>query len=66
MLGLRLAEWQPEEAVIPPEIMALVEDREKARAAKKWKDADALREEVRQAGYEIEDTSKGPKIKAAK
>ena len=66
VLGLRLAEWQPEEAVIPPEIMALVEDREKARAAKKWKDADALREEVRQAGYEIEDTSKGPKIKAAK
>ena len=66
VLGLRLGEWQPEEAVIPPEIMALVEDREKARAAKKWKDADALREEVRQAGYEIEDTPKGPKIKAAK
>jgi cysteinyl-tRNA synthetase len=66
VLGLRLAEWQPEEAVIPPEIMALVEDREKARAAKKWKDADALREQMRQAGYEIEDTPKGPKIKAAK
>jgi cysteinyl-tRNA synthetase len=46
--------------------MALVEDREKARAAKKWKDADALREQMRQAGYEIEDTPKGPKIKAAK
>ena len=61
-----MAEWQPEEAVIPPEIMALVEDREKARAAKKWKDADALREQMRQAGYEIEDTPKGPKIKAAK
>ena len=25
VLGLRLAEWQPEEAIIPPEIMALVE-----------------------------------------
>jgi cysteinyl-tRNA synthetase len=65
VLGLRLAEWQPEEAVIPEKIMALVEEREKARRAKQWKDADALREQVRQAGYEIEDTPKGPKIKAA-
>jgi cysteinyl-tRNA synthetase len=64
VLGLRLAEWQPEEAVVPPEILALVEDREKARSAKQWKNADALREQVRQAGYEIEDTPKGPKIKA--
>jgi cysteinyl-tRNA synthetase len=66
VLGLRLAEWRPEDAVIPPEIMALVEDREKARGAKRWKDADALREQVRQAGYEIEDTPKGPKIKTAR
>jgi cysteinyl-tRNA synthetase len=66
VLGLRLAEWQPAEEVVPDEIVALVEEREKARAAKKWKDADALREEVRHAGYEIEDTPKGPKIKAVK
>jgi cysteinyl-tRNA synthetase len=66
VLGLRLAEWQPEEPVIPPEIMALVEEREKARSAKQWKDADALREQVRQAGYEIEDTPKGPKLRAAR
>jgi cysteinyl-tRNA synthetase len=61
-----LVEWQPGEAVIPPEITTLVEEREKARGAKQWKDADALREQVRQAGYEIEDTPKGPKIKAAR
>jgi cysteinyl-tRNA synthetase len=61
-----LAEWQLEEPVIPPEIMALVEEREQARSAKRWKDADALREQVRQVGYEIEDTPKGPKIKAAR
>jgi len=66
VLGLRLAEWQPEEPVIPPEIMALVEEREQARSAKQWKAADALRERVRQAGYEIEDTPKGPKIKTAR
>jgi cysteinyl-tRNA synthetase len=46
--------------------MALVEEREKARSAKQWKAADALREQVREAGYEIEDTPKGPKIKAAR
>jgi cysteinyl-tRNA synthetase len=66
VLGLRLAEWQPEETIIPHEIMLLVEERETARSAKKWKDADALREQVRQAGYEIEDTPKGPKLKPAK
>jgi cysteinyl-tRNA synthetase len=46
--------------------MALVDERQKARIEKRWKDADALREQVRQAGYEIEDTPKGPKIKAAR
>jgi cysteinyl-tRNA synthetase len=66
VLGLQLAKWQPEETVIPQEIMALVEEREKVRSAKKWKDADALREQVRQAGYEIEDTPEGPKIKAGR
>jgi cysteinyl-tRNA synthetase len=66
VLGLRLADWQPEEAVIPPEIMALVEERERARSAKQWKDADGLRERLRQAGYEIEDTPKGPRVKVAR
>ena len=63
VLGLRLAEWHPEEAVIPSEIIVLVAEREKARSAKRWKDADTLREQIGRAGYEIEDTPKGPKIK---
>jgi cysteinyl-tRNA synthetase len=66
VLGLRLAEWQPEEAIIPPEIVALVEEREKARNAKRWKDADSLREQVKHAGYEIEDTPKGPRVSSRK
>jgi cysteinyl-tRNA synthetase len=66
VLGFRLAEWQPEEVVIPREVMSLVEERERARTAKQWKDADALRTQVRQAGYEIEDTPQGPKIRAAR
>jgi cysteinyl-tRNA synthetase len=66
VLGLRLVEWQPAEEVVPGEIIALIDERQKARIEKRWKDADALRELVRQAGYEIEDTPKGPKIKEAR
>jgi cysteinyl-tRNA synthetase len=66
VLGLRLAEWQPPQPVIPGEIMALVEEREKARGARDWKHADVLRERLRQAGYEIEDTAKGPRVRTAR
>jgi cysteinyl-tRNA synthetase len=66
VLGLRLAEWQPTEEVVPGEIMALIEERQKARIEKRWKDADVLRQQVRQAGYEIEDAPKGPKIKSVR
>jgi cysteinyl-tRNA synthetase len=61
-----LAEWQPTEEVVPGEIMALVDERQKARIEKRWKDADVLRQQVRQAGYEIEDSPKGPKIKSVR
>jgi cysteinyl-tRNA synthetase len=63
ILGLRLAEWQPTEEAAPDEIMALVQQRQQARAEKRWKDADALRDQVTAAGYEIEDTPQGPRIK---
>jgi cysteinyl-tRNA synthetase len=62
VLGLRLTEWQPMEKAVPGIIMDLVNQREVARAAKRWKDADRLRDQVRQAGYEIEDTVTGPRI----
>ena len=66
VLGLRLAEWQPVDEVVPDEIAALVQEREKARAAKQWKDADALRDKISAAGYEIEDTPEGPRVRARK
>jgi cysteinyl-tRNA synthetase len=66
VLGLRLAEWQPAEEIIPEEILALVEQRQLARREKRWKDADALRDQVIQAGYEIEDTPQGPRVKTKK
>jgi len=66
VLGLGLAEWRPAEASVPEEIQALVQQRQQARAEKRWKDADSLRDQVTQAGFEIEDTPQGPRIKPKK
>ena len=63
VLGLDLANWAPKEEVIPDEILALVEQRQLARKEKRWGDADALRAQVTQAGYEIEDTAQGPRVR---
>jgi cysteinyl-tRNA synthetase len=63
VMGLRLAEWEPVEEVIPDDIMVLVEQRAAARKEKRWQDADALRAQVTEAGYEIEDTPQGPRVR---
>lgn len=63
VFGLHLAEWQPTEETIPDDILAMVEQRQQARAEKRWKDADALRDAVTTAGYEIEDTPQGPRVR---
>jgi cysteinyl-tRNA synthetase len=63
ILGLRLGEWQPKAETVPDEIVALVQERQQARKDKRWKNADALREQVTAAGYEIEDTPQGPRVK---
>jgi cysteinyl-tRNA synthetase len=63
-MGLRLAEWQPMVAVVPDDIMALVRRRQQARAAKQWQDADTLRAQIVAAGYEIEDTTDGPRVRS--
>ena len=66
VLGLGLAAWQPAEEVIPVEILALVEQRQQARKEKRWQDADALRQEIGEAGFEVEDTQQGPRVKSRK
>ena len=66
VLGLRLAEWQPEEAPVPAEVLALVEQRQQARQEKRWQDADALRAQIDAAGYLLEDTPQGPRVRAGK
>lgn len=66
ILGLRLAEWQPTEEAVPAEVGKLVEKRNQARQEKRWLDADALREEIRVLGYEIEDAAQGPRLRPMK
>ena len=62
MLGLSLAEWEPEEKSVPDHITALAEERRQARAEKRYADADSLRDQIIAAGYDIKDTPRGPEI----
>jgi len=48
---------------IPASILALVEKREEARKNKNFQEADRLRDELLEKGFEVEDTSDGPVIK---
>jgi cysteinyl-tRNA synthetase len=63
VLGLGLADWEPAELSIPAEVARLVEEREQLRAQKRWAEADALRDRVREAGFEIEDSGTGPAVR---
>lgn len=66
VLGLGLAEWQPEKEDLPEEVMAIVHERQQARTEKRWKEADALRARITAFGFEIEDTPEGPRVKRLK
>ena len=66
VMGLGLADWTPQEEDVPDAIHALAAQRQQARDAKDWATADALRDEITAAGYEIEDTPQGPNIRPLK
>lgn len=63
VLGLRLDAWRPSEETVPDDIMALMAQRQQARKEKRWKDADDLRDRIRESGYEIEDGPEGPRVR---
>jgi cysteinyl-tRNA synthetase len=62
VLGLQLGSWPPPAEAVPQAVTELVAARQRARAEKRWKDADALRAQVGKAGFEIEDTPQGPRV----
>lgn len=68
-----LATWQKLDSVLglgdkpaaeaPPELVALLEERQAARKAKNFARSDAIRDELKAKGWQIEDTPKGPRLK---
>lgn len=63
ILGLGLREIKEESLEIPEEVESLLEKREEYRKAEEFEKADDVRKEIEKKGYEIEDTSKGPRLK---
>jgi len=61
VLGLGLSDVKPRASIkIPAKIKKLAAEREQARMNKNFVHADELREEIEEAGFRVEDTSKGP------
>ncbi len=68
-----LAAWEQVDSVLglgrrgdvapPPEILAVLEERQAARKAKDFKRADLLRDELKAEGWVIEDTPAGARLK---
>ncbi len=53
---------EAEDADAPPEAVELSEAREQARAARDYGEADRLREQLRELGWEVRDGSGGPEL----
>jgi cysteinyl-tRNA synthetase len=60
---LRESEKRIAEGNIPSKIQQLLDERERARTQENWEAADRLRKQIEQAGFIIEDTEKGPKLR---
>jgi cysteinyl-tRNA synthetase len=52
-------------AAVPDEVAALVQQRDEARAARDWGAADAARDELVAAGWVVEDTPTGTRVRRA-
>ena len=52
-----------EDDEIPEEITAMLKDREEARKNRDWKRSDELRDVLKDAGYIVEDTKNGQKVR---
>jgi cysteinyl-tRNA synthetase len=64
VLGLKLAEVQPEVTLeVPTQVRRLLEEREELRRQKRFQEADLLRAQILELGYEIMDTPEGPRVR---
>lgn len=64
VLGLRLSESEKYVLTeVPSLVKELAEKRETLRKEKKWQESDEARKQINILGYDVDDTSKGSKIK---
>ncbi|MEO6463263.1 MAG: cysteine--tRNA ligase [Candidatus Eisenbacteria bacterium] len=63
LIGLFWAGPAPAGEAWPADVLALVERREAARQARNFKEADALRDELKARGLVVEDGAQGPRVK---
>jgi cysteinyl-tRNA synthetase len=52
-----------EEDELPENVRSMVTEREAARKNKDWKKSDELRDALKEAGYIVEDTKQGQKVR---
>jgi len=63
VFGLRLDTVQPRESrQLSAEVLALVKQRDAARAARQWQTSDQLRDQLKALGFEVRDTSHGTEL----
>jgi cysteinyl-tRNA synthetase len=60
-LGLHLGRDVGRTVDVPPMVLELIEQREKARVKKDYSTADRVRHKILSLGFEVEDTADGPK-----
>lgn len=53
---------EPDAESVPAEVLALLEERRKARAAKNWAESDALRGKIEALGFTVKDTKDEQKV----
>ena len=63
VFGLRIKDWKPAEVDIPVAVQQLADDRQAARDAKQWQLADEIRAAITEAGFVVEDSREGPRLK---
>ena len=63
ILGLDLKKYIGKKIDVPEDVMKLVNKREQARQKGDFKESDKLRHQIKKLGFEVEDSSGGPKIK---
>jgi len=62
VLGLNLSNWKPEKEEVSEDLNKMLELRNRARQERNYAEADRIRDDLIERGYEISDTAEGAKL----